>query len=265
MGLGDKIQDWVATVTATSSVIGALSVYDLVQRVALRFSEDARQRAVVRMAYAVNRAVQLSGAKLVVRGLENINFTRNYIVVANHQSFFDIAMTMECLGPLFPRYVSKRELARGVPGISYNLRHSGSALIDRRDPRQSIREIDRLATHVREDGWSVVIFPEGTRSKTGAMRRFQPAGIRTFCLKAPGVPILPLTLSGGSKLFSKNLRPVVRNVTFIFQAHPPVIPPAASDSRAFAAFIAELQETIRVALPENERDLPLMEFEAPPR
>jgi 1-acyl-sn-glycerol-3-phosphate acyltransferase len=244
-------QDWVATGTSVGSVLGAMMVYDVVQRIAWRVSPDAQQNAACAMAKSINSAVKLTGARVVVRGLEHVDFSTNYIVVSNHQSMFDISLLTEHLAPLHPRYVSKRELARGVPGVSYNLRRGGSALIDRKKPDESRAVIAEFARRIRDERVTAVIFPEGTRSKTGAMKPFKSGGLRELVRGAPAVKILPVTMSGGSLLFSKNLKPVVRNVELGMTFHPPVASVDPSDDGSFTSFVSTLEKTIQSALPAS--------------
>jgi 1-acyl-sn-glycerol-3-phosphate acyltransferase len=203
------------------------------------------------MARAINLASRLSGAKLVCEGLEHVDFTRNYLVVSNHQSLLDISQSSEYLAALAPRYVSKRELARGIPGVSYNLAHGGSACIDRRDPEQARAAIEELGRHVREDGWTAVIYPEGTRSRDGRMRPWKTGGLRTLVACAPGVPILPVTSSGGSRLFAHGMKPLVRGVTLSFKIHPPMPAPDPHDDAAFEEFVRRCQAIIEGALPRD--------------
>jgi 1-acyl-sn-glycerol-3-phosphate acyltransferase len=245
----EKAVDWAATGVAAGGVISAMVAFDLVQRLAIRFGSDAHQRAVSQMARNINRAVRAAGVPVRAEGLEHLAPGQNYIVVSNHQSMLDISMASDFLEPLQPRYVSKRELARGVPGVSYNLAHGGSALIDRKDPKQAHAAIEGLARQVRDAHWTVMIFPEGTRSRTGAMRPFREAGLRTLVVNAPGVPVLPVTTSGGSRLFSKNLKPLVRDTELVFRVHPPVMPPAENDPAGFTAFVHQLEGIIRSAQP----------------
>lgn len=245
--------DWLCSGASVSGVFASLFVHDVVQRVAIRFGPHAHQRAVSSQARWINRAATLSGARHVVRGLSNVDMGRNYIVVMNHQSLLDIAMASDFLEPLEPRYVSKVELSRGIPGISYNLRHGGSALIDRKDRGQAQSAIAELARHVREDGWTVVIFPEGTRSRTGAMKPFKTGGLHTLVEHAPGVPVLPITSFGGSRLFRRGLTPLQRDVELGFVIHPPMTAPHAADESAFAAFVKDLEDTIAGALPDADR------------
>lgn len=251
--LQKTVLDWTATGAAVGGVFAVLFIFDVVQRLADRIGPDSQQRAATKMAWGINRAVRFAGARFRVEGKENVTPGKPYIIVSNHQSLFDISMAQEFLAPLQPRYISKRELQRGIPGVSYNLRRGGSACIDRKNPEQAHAEIERLSKRIAEEGFSVVIFPEGTRSKTGAMRPFREAGLRTMVLNAPGVPVLPVTTSGGSKLFRNQLRPVTRDVELGFHIHPPVMPPHPSEKEAFSSFVKSCEETIRGALPEADR------------
>ncbi len=245
--------DWLATGAAVTGVFSALISHDVAQRVAILFGTHPHQRVVSSMARGINRAASLGGTRFRCEGLENVDFAKNYVIVSNHQSLLDIAMTSEFLAPLEPRYISKRELGTGVPGVSYNLKHGGSALIDRKDPAQAHAEIERIARRVREDHWTVTIFPEGTRSKTGAMKPFRPAGLRTLIANTPGVPILPVTTSGGSRLFAHGMKPLVRNVELVYRIHPAISAPPTDDTNAFDAWVRELETTIRNGLEPEDR------------
>ncbi len=248
----DEALDWGATALTVGGVFTALGLYDVVQRVAIRFGPVAHQRAVSGMARAIMGAARLSGTRFRMEGRSNVVPGRPYIIVSNHQSLMDISMTSAFLAELQPRYVSKLELAKGVPGVSFNLRRGGSACINRKDPIQARKEISELGRRVKDDGWSVLIFPEGTRSTTGRMRAFREIGLKTLVKEAPGVEILPVTTSGGSRLFRHRLRPIVRNVELVYRIHPPVMPPDPSDNKAFSAFVARLHESIRSALPPED-------------
>lgn len=251
--LREAALDWAATAASCTGVFSSLVAFDVVQRVAIRKGTDAHQTSVTAMAWTVNRAYRLTGGRTSAEGVHNAAPGRPYIIVSNHQSMFDISLISDYLGHLRPRYVSKRENARGVPGVSYNLRKGGSALIDRRDPKQAIEAIRDVARRMLREGWSVVIFPEGTRTRDGRMKPFREAGLRALLESAPGVEVLPVTTVGGWKVFEKGLLPVVRNVHMHLKVHPPVKPPEdPSDNDAFRAFLQRLQDIIRGGLPSGD-------------
>ncbi len=248
--LREAALDWAATGASTTGVLSALVAFDLIQRVAIRRSTDVHQRAVSGMAWATNRAFRLTGGFTSAEGTHNAVAGRPYIIVSNHQSMFDISLISEYLAHLQPRYVSKRENARYIPGVSYNLKHGGSALIDRKNPEQAREVIGTVAKRMTAEGWSVVIFPEGTRSRDGKMKPFREGGLRALIQNAPGVEVLPVTTSGGWEVFKRDLKPVVRNVEMHLKVHPPIKAPPPQDEDAFKAFIQRVQDIIRGGLPD---------------
>jgi 1-acyl-sn-glycerol-3-phosphate acyltransferase len=258
--LRDFVFDWTATVASTGGVLASLVAFDVIQRVAIRRGNEAHQRAVSAMAAMTNRAYALTGGRTRATGTHHAQPGKPYIIVSNHQSMFDISLISEYLEFLQPRYVSKRENARLIPGVSYNLKHGGSALIDRGDPDQAHAAIEDVARRMVSDGWSVVIFPEGTRSRTGALKPFREGGLRTLIANAPGVSVLPVTMTGGARLFARNIRPVVRNVDLSMQVHAPIEAADPQDTEAFKAFLRKLEEIIGGAIPPEsilpEKSLP---------
>ena len=117
------------------------------------------------------------------------------IIAANHQSMYDIAPISWFMRRMHPKFISKIELGKGIPSISYNLNHGGSVLIDRNNPRQSLPAIRQIAEYVELNKRSVVIFPEGTRSKTGEIN-MPKRGILKVADKCPDIPILPVVIYG---------------------------------------------------------------------
>jgi len=125
---------------------------------------------------------------------------RPVIIISNHQSAFDIPAIIWSLRKLHPRFVSKIELGKGIPSVSYNLRKSNAALIDRKNRKQSVEEIAKLGKLIQKDQSAACIFPEGTRSKTGKLRRFNTAGVETLLQAAPDAVIVPFVIDGNAKL-----------------------------------------------------------------
>ncbi len=135
--------------------------------------------------------------------IENLNLLPQgvpLIISANHQSLYDIPAIIWFMRKVHPKFISKKELAKGIPSISYNLNHGGSAVIDRKDPKQSLPAIKRIAEYVESNKRSVVIFPEGTRSKTGIPRAFAENGLKILCKYAPSAYMVPLTINNSWKM-----------------------------------------------------------------
>jgi 1-acyl-sn-glycerol-3-phosphate acyltransferase len=129
-------------------------------------------------------------------------------IVANHQSMFDISPVVVGFRRHHAKFISKKELGKYLPSISYNLNKGGSVLIDRASGSQSIKEILRLGRLMEEKNYSVCLFPEGTRSKTGQLRRFQSAGFKTLLKASPSAIIVPFVIDGNYKLHKYGMFPL---------------------------------------------------------
>lgn len=164
------------------------------------------------------------------------------IIVSNHQSMYDIPPIIYYLRNHHPKFISKRELGSGIPSVSYNLRHGGSVLIDRKDPRESVRAIQSFAKNIVKNNWAAVIFPEGTRSKTGAVRPFKSKGLLTLFKEMPNALVVPLSISNSYKLLKHGNFPMGIGNTLYFKVHKPIPLPQPEDQ---LALISELEETVK--------------------
>ncbi|MGI4728104.1 MAG: lysophospholipid acyltransferase family protein [Janthinobacterium lividum] len=125
---------------------------------------------------------------------------RSIIFVANHQSLYDIPPLIWFLRKYHAKFISKIELTKGIPSISYNLKHGGGANINRKDPRQALTEMAKLGVRMKENTWSTVIFPEGTRAKDGVVQNFQSGGITTLLKKCPEALLVPIVIRNSWKM-----------------------------------------------------------------
>lgn len=125
---------------------------------------------------------------------------RAIIFVANHQSMYDIPSLIWFLRKHHPKFISKIELTKGIPSISFNLKYGGGANIDRKDSKQSIGEIIKLGRRMNEKNWSTVIFAEGTRAKDGQMKSFQVGGIATLLKIVPTAVIVPVAIENSWRI-----------------------------------------------------------------
>jgi len=137
----------------------------------------------------------LSRARVVIRGIENIDPNRPHVFVANHSGLHDILALAAHL-PFQFRWVAKRSLF-SVPFMGWHMRRSGYIAIDRDNPREAAKGIVEAAKVIR-GGIRAIAFPEGTRSRTGELGKFH-SGAFALALRA-GVPLVPITLEGSYRV-----------------------------------------------------------------
>ncbi|MFA6275108.1 MAG: lysophospholipid acyltransferase family protein [Pedobacter sp.] len=131
---------------------------------------------------------------------QNLPTDRPIIFVANHQSMYDIPGLIWYLRKYQPKFISKIELTKGIPSISFNLKYGGGANIDRKDSKQAISEIIKLGRRMKENNWSTVIFAEGTRAKDGKLKTFQVGGIATLLKVASNAIVVPVAIENSWKI-----------------------------------------------------------------
>src|SRR5690606_2165740 len=146
------------------------------------------------------RCINVLGTTFHVEISDTIPRDVPLIIVSNHQSMWDISPISWYLRKYHPKFISKVELGKGIPSISFNLRNGGSILIDRKNPRQAIMEMVKFSKYLQEFKRSGVIFPEGTRSKTGVPKPFRRTGLQTLFKKIPDGYVVPVTFNNSWKL-----------------------------------------------------------------
>ena len=131
---------------------------------------------------------------------QNLPNNQPIIFVANHQSMYDIPGIIWFLRKHHPKFISKIELTKNIPSISYNLRVGGGANIDRKDSKQAVSELIKLGRRMKENNWSTVIFAEGTRAKDGKLKPFQIGGIATLLKVVPDALLVPIAIENSWKI-----------------------------------------------------------------
>jgi 1-acyl-sn-glycerol-3-phosphate acyltransferase len=176
-----------------------------------------------------------------VKGRDNITEGQSYVVVANHQSTYDIFVLYGWLGIDF-KWVMKKEI-RKIPGVGFGSEALGHIFIDRSSTKAALESIGKAKDKIRR-GTSVVFFPEGSRSKTGEMLSFKKGAYRfAFDLD---LPILPVTITGTRKIMPPGGLDVFPGTAEMI-IHPPV------DIKKFgldnlSALMEHTQEVIRSGL-----------------
>jgi 1-acyl-sn-glycerol-3-phosphate acyltransferase len=172
---------------------------------------------------------------------QNLPLNRPMIIMANHQSLFDISPMIFFFRKYHAKFVSKMELAKGIPSISYNLQVGGGANIDRDNPRQAITELAGLGTRMKEKKWSAMIFPEGTRSKDGHVKTFQAAGVATLLKKCPEALLVPVAINNSWKVVLYGMFPLNTFIGMTFEVLEPIEP----NGRSADELVKAVEERIR--------------------
>lgn len=143
--------------------------------------------------------VKMSGINVTVFGEENIPQDIPVVFMSNHQSNFDIALFMVYINK-FKGFVAKTELKK-IPVLRNWMEHMNCVFMDRKDLRQSVQAIIEGIKIIKK-GNSLVIFPEGTRSKGDRMGEFKGGSFKLAT--KPKVPIVPVTIKGSYKAMEQN-------------------------------------------------------------
>ncbi len=141
----------------------------------------------------------ISGVKVKIFGLENIDEKATYVFVSNHASQFDITV-LQWGVPNRLAMIFKKELSK-IPVFGWQLKLGPNIMVDRKSPESGVKSIEEAKDLMRTKGISVLVFPEGTRSKTGELLPFKRGA---FHLAAKvGYPIVPVTIIDSDKIMPK--------------------------------------------------------------
>jgi 1-acyl-sn-glycerol-3-phosphate acyltransferase len=237
--------DWATTLLFLPVFALVLLVFEVVQRAAKACGKRAHDYAVGALCSALVAAFRLTGLRVQVERPASVRTHHPYLVISNHQSMVDIALLGHVLFTNFPKFVSKRELARRIPSVSYNLRRGGNALIDRDDAEQALDAIRGLGARVERNGVSAVIFPEGTRARRGVLKPFKPRGSLALLESAPTTEVLPVAIENSWRLMQANFFPIPFGVRVRIRLGDPIGRRAGEDR---AALLERAREVITAAL-----------------
>lgn len=164
------------------------------------FGYEAHKKSVSILNLGIMLCTRLLGTLYTFNNPWELPTDRPLIFIANHQSMYDIPPIVWYLRAHHPKFVSKMELGHGIPSVSYNLRHGGSVLINRKDSKQALMEIAKLGRYIEEHKRSAVIFPEGTRGHGGHPKKFQPTGLKVLMKTAPSALLVGISINNSWKL-----------------------------------------------------------------
>lgn len=154
----------------------------------------------------------IGGLRVETRGLERVDFSRPHFFAANHQSIIDILVMFHVL-PVPLLFILKEELRR-VPFLGWYVSAMGMIFIPRNERRRSLENLDLCRRRI-DQGHSILMFPEGTRSRDGRIGPFKP-GIFLPAIDT-GVPIVPVAIEGAGRIIPPGgfrVRPGTVHVAF---------------------------------------------------
>ena len=179
----------------------ALLIFHPIQWICHRwFGYEAHKKSVDYLNFFLQYCQIFLGSSLTFNNEQDLPAGVPKIFIANHQSMYDIPAFFWHLRKHHVKFISKIELTKGIPSISFNLKYGGGANIDRKDTKQAAVEIIKLGRRLKEHNWSAVIFPEGTRAKDGKLKPFKVGGIATLLKAAPHAMVIPVAIENSWKI-----------------------------------------------------------------
>jgi 1-acyl-sn-glycerol-3-phosphate acyltransferase len=218
-----------------------LLIFHPIQILARKFGGyNAHKKSVEYLNWCIMACLRIIGSKVVFTCDYEIPKGVPIIFVSNHQSMNDIPPFVWFLRDYHPKFVSKMELGKGIPSVSYNLRHGGSVLIDRKDAKQSLKAIMDFGRSIEANKYGAVIFPEGTRSKNGQPKKFSENGLKMLVKTVPSGYVVPVTINNSWQLQQYGNYPMGVGVTITFEVHKPL----AVKDHPFEELFAKVEEAV---------------------
>ncbi|MES2807159.1 MAG: lysophospholipid acyltransferase family protein [Bacteroidota bacterium] len=240
-----KILGYIISPIAILVFLFWLCLFQPIQWVSYKFFGYRAHKAVVDfLDLLLTKTVYLLFNTATFINKQNLPEGRPLLFISNHQSLLDIPPLIYYLRKYHAKFVSKIELTKGVPSISFNLKYGGGANIDRNDPRQSLMEMGKLGTRMKENNWSAVIFPEGTRSKDGKVKPFQAGGIAIILKKCPNALIVPIAIDRSWEMSRYGIYPMNTFINMTWQVLEPIEP----GSGTVEEVVKEAERRVKVAL-----------------
>lgn len=186
------------------------------------FGYQAHKKSVDYLNFFLVRILWVLFSSFKAENIELIPENKPLIFVSNHQGLYDIIGMAWLFRKFHLKYVSKIELGKNIPSVSYNLNHGGSVLIDRKDPKQALPVLKQLGEYIEKHNRTAVIYPEGTRTRDGKPKSFAPNGLKILCKYAPNAYVVPITINNSWKVFKYGPFPLGLGNKLRFTVHPPI-------------------------------------------
>jgi 1-acyl-sn-glycerol-3-phosphate acyltransferase len=218
----------------------SMLVFHPIQWICLKLGGyQAHKKSVDLFNLSLLRSLNILGTSFHIENDHDLPVDKTCIFVANHQGMYDIPPIIWYFRKHHPKFVSKKELGKGIPSISFNLRHGGSVLIDRKNRRESLLKMSQFGDYLARTRRSAVIFPEGTRSRDGDPKEFRKNGLMMLFKKLPEAVVVPITINNSWKLFKHGNFPIDLGVNVTLKTHKP-IPVSSVDPESLAAQVERI-------------------------
>ena len=186
------------------------------------FGHKAHGKVVAVLNFFLVKSLLILGVTMRLKNEHELPEDTSLIFVSNHQSTFDIPPIGWFFRKHHPKFVAKIELGKGIPSVSYNLRHGGAALINRKDAKQALLELGKFSKRINKNKWGAIIFPEGTRSRNGQPKPFSTNGLKMIAKYNPDGYIVPLTINNSWKVFKYGKFPLGLGSPITITTHKPI-------------------------------------------
>jgi 1-acyl-sn-glycerol-3-phosphate acyltransferase len=182
--------------------------------------------------------LKIAGVKIRLHGLAAIDFSLPMVVVCNHLSNLDGPLLFSAL-PINPRVLIKIE-TRTIPLIGLVLKLADFVFVDRKNPLRRQEALAEAVEKIKNKHYSFLVFPEGTRSRSGQVQNFKKGGFK-MALKA-GVPVLPVKISGSHQLMPPG-QIGIKAGTVEIELFPPLVLDGIQENK-LTEWINDLQQKI---------------------
>ncbi len=197
------------TILYYSLFLSNLLFFQLIQVLCHRlWGYDAHKKSVDWLNFFTLRCLNFLGTTFDFSNPFDMSKKGPLIIVSNHQSTYDIPPIIWYFRKYHPKFISKASLGKGIPSVSYNLRHGGSVLIDRNNRSLALQKIKKFGNQIEKNQWAAVIFPEGTRSKNGQPKKFHSGGLITLFEHIPNATVVALSISNSWRLAQYHYFPI---------------------------------------------------------
>lgn len=176
---------------AGPAIVLATIFFGTISLIVSFFDDTGRMQIRVARAWA-RMLLRVSGVRVQVEGLEQIDPGGSYVFIANHLSYMDTPVALAHI-PVQFRFLAKRGLFQ-IPLLGTHLSRAGHIPVPREDPRASVKTMQIAAEKIQQKNISLLIFPEGGRSHDGLLRPFKEGG--AYIAIRAGAPVVPLVMTG---------------------------------------------------------------------